>query len=723
MAQLGAITPNEIEGEPGIIGGANEEDSEQPWPTGDAEISAHVSSKQKDADGAAGEWYDEAREDFRFYESRQWSDEDTDQLEREDRIPVTFNRCAPIINAIVGQEVNNRQEVKYLPRRVGPVSGADPMDDAVKWAREQCNAEDEDSDAFRDMVISGMGWTVLRMDYESNPEGMIEVLRRDPLLMRWDPAARRKNLADKAWVQSDYWMRKEAIEAKWPDADLAMVMSQTKSSDRMQPIDASQNWKYNRSSTGTHKVGDEFRVVHHVERYQITRHRMIDPATNTMREYSQTQHEQLKDNAETAGVTLPQSLPVQTVLFWEAWVVGGVVLQSGKAGAQKDFPYQCMTCYRERETGYWTGVLKLMRDPQRYANRFMSLMASILATGAKGGALFETGTFANSKKAKDDWGRWNAMIEVNPGKLATIQPREPVNMPPAAAALMQFAIGSIRDVTGVNIELLGQENDNETGVVEDMKSKAGLTILASVFDAMRLYRKRQGALLAEFVQRFISDGRLIRILGQTGQQFIPLIRDQFAMDYDIVVDESPSSRDVKARTWQALGQLAPMLQQQGIFVPSMLDYTPLPQSLVMELKQAVQQKMSQPPQPPIPIQLEQMKQQGAQAQLAQTGQLKQQEIAANSQAQQAEQAAQAQGDAARMQADTAVATHKAELDAHLELIRTHLDAQAAKAEQAQRVQTTLLTAIINAIAKVETARVTVGADSGQQFVTAQGYPQ
>jgi hypothetical protein len=450
---------------------------------------------------------------------------------------------------------------------------------------------------------------------------------------------------------------------------------------------------------------------------------MIDPATGGMREYSSKEYDQLKDNAEQAQVTLPQCLPVQSRVFWEAWVVGGVVLQSGPSGAQKDFPYQSLTCYRERETGYWTGVLKLMRDPQRYANRFMSLMASILATGAKGGALFETGTFANSKKAKDDWGRWNAMIEVNPGKLGSIQPREPVNMPPAAADLMSFAIGSIRDVTGVNIELLGQENDNETGVVEDMKSKAGLTILASVFDAMRLYRKRQGVLLAEFVQRFISDGRLIRILGQTGQQFIPLIRDQFAMDYDIVVDESPSSRDVKARTWMALGQLAPMLQQQGIFVPSMLDYTPLPQSLVMELKQAVQQKMQQPPQPPLPLQVEQMRQQGKQAELAQQGQLKQQEIAATSQAAQAEQQAQAQEDMARMQADTAVATHKAGLDAKLEMIRTHLEAQQARTEAAMKTQTVLLTAIINAIAKVETARVTVGADTGQQFVTEQGYPQ
>ena len=192
-----------------------EDESPFPWPVEEEAVLQHVKERRTRSENAASSWYDEARIDYGFAEGKQWVDDDgkdaKQQTEDQGRVAATFNRCGPILNAILGQEVANRQEVRYLPRRVGEVNAADPMNAAVKWVRETCNAEDEDSDAFSDMVTCGMGWTCTRMDYEDNPEGMPDVQRRDPLLMRWDPAARRKNLADMRYCQADYWMGQEAI--------------------------------------------------------------------------------------------------------------------------------------------------------------------------------------------------------------------------------------------------------------------------------------------------------------------------------------------------------------------------------------------------------------------------------------------------------------------------------------------------------------------------------
>ena len=54
---------------------------------------------------------------------------------------------------------------------------------AGDWVRDQCQAEDEESDAFRDVLTAGMGWTDTLMDYDENPDGDVIIERRDPMLM------------------------------------------------------------------------------------------------------------------------------------------------------------------------------------------------------------------------------------------------------------------------------------------------------------------------------------------------------------------------------------------------------------------------------------------------------------------------------------------------------------------------------------------------------------
>lgn len=699
------ITPNEVTDEKGAEGNR--------YPTSEEDVVSWVSDRRVKAEQRLEEWYTQAKEDFAYTEGDQWSAEDRAKLDSEKRVAVTFNRILSTINSVCGQEVANRQEPRYLPRRVGEVDASDPMNDAVKWFRDNCNAEDEDSDAFRDMSICGMGWTISKMDYEKNPDGEPEVERRDPLLMRWDPAARRKNLADKRWVQSDYWMTKDDIEERWPDADLTQLVNLRAPEERSQPHDSTENWKYANDASGYEHYQGQWRVVHHVERFTKAMRRAIDPADGKIKEYTESEFalaqkrvEELQGVGRLDPTFELKSTKVNRRVYWEAWIVGKVRLQSGEAEIQADFQYQCMTCFRDRERGYWFGLVRPIIDPQRYANRLASLLMSILATGAKGGLLFETGAFANPQKAKEDWARYDSAIELNEGGLAKVKAKDPVELPSGAQQLLQYAIDAIRDVPGVNLEMLGQQQNDQPGVVEDMRTKAGLTILAPVFDAKRLYVKRQAVILAEFVTRFLSDGRLIRIWGPQGQQFIPLIRRDDAVEFDVVIDESPASRDVKERSWMVLREIVPGLMQMGVTPPmEVLDYAPLPESLAMAFKKAIAQKMQQPPQPPPEV----MK---AQIQAQMQGQMAQ--IKAQ---------AQAQADQARAQADIAIEQAKAQLQAQTQQLRDHFQLQ-LEAQRAQMQQhTQILTAIINQIGKVEVQRVAVGADSGQQFVTEQGYPQ
>ena len=88
---------------------------------------------------------------------------------------VTFNRIAPIVDAIVGHEVTNRQSVRYIPRQLGQEQVNELLNAAAQWVRDECNADGEEGDAFTDCVISGEGWTETRVSYDEDLDGRIVI--------------------------------------------------------------------------------------------------------------------------------------------------------------------------------------------------------------------------------------------------------------------------------------------------------------------------------------------------------------------------------------------------------------------------------------------------------------------------------------------------------------------------------------------------------------------
>ena len=117
-----------------------------------------------------------------------------------------------------------------------------------------------------------------------------------------------------------------------------------------------------------------------------------------------------------------------------------------------------------------------------------------------------------------------------------------------------------------------------------------MTILARMFDSLRRYQKTRGKVVMYFIREYISDGRLVRVLGNNGQaQYLPLLKDETIGTYDIIVDEAPTSTNQKEQVWGILSQLIPFAKGAGWPIPpSVVRYLPLPESLVEEWMKMVQ---------------------------------------------------------------------------------------------------------------------------------------
>lgn len=543
------------------------------------------------------DWRTMARDDYAIYAGDQWDEEDKTFLLENDRAPVVFNRTAPIVDAVHGTELNNRQEARFNPREMGDVKVNELLTNAGKWVRDNCDAEDEESDAFLDLLICGIGWTETRLDMERNPDGDVVIDRIDPLEMLPDPSARKRNLGDMRWLFRYRDVSREELDGMGFNVRTMDLPAGTggwgeMEDDNRDPHLADEAWKYERNQSGMDGRDVTYRLVEYQWLEKDRVYRMADPMSGKVVPLSERKFRRLMKAISQYGIDMQEGrdyVVSRQLTAKRAFFVGSSTLEQGPAPYDKWFTYTCMTGKRDRNRNYWFGLVRALADPQQWANKFFSQIMDIINSNAKGGVIAEQNAFVDPRKAEEDWAKSNSIVIVRDGALSggKVQERTVANYPVGIDRMMQFAIGSFREVSGVNLEMLGMAEKDQPGVLEYQRKQAGLTILAAFFSSLRQYRKDQGRLLLHFIVKYISDGRLIRIEGDEGAQYVPLVR-QADLDYDVVVDEAPSSPNQKDRAWGVLVNLVPQLAKLGIMPPpEVIDYLPLPTTLTDAWKRKV----------------------------------------------------------------------------------------------------------------------------------------
>lgn len=657
---------------------------------GDGGVLDRVRKARKSADESGqSQWREEARVWYDFAAGEQWSEQDRAALEAQLRAPVCFNRIGPMIDSVAGSEVNNRQQVQYIPRALGDKGLNEVLTGAADYVRDNCDAEDEESDAFVDAVICGVGVTETLLDYEQDPEGAVLIERRDPLHMRWDPGAKKRNLMDRKWQMYDAWLPRKDIMARWPDAELVGSFDGNEPDGSPHDQDAADQYK--RDASGYDKRGGNLRVSQYQWFEVESFWQALDPATGQIIDLTGAEHARLKDRMTALGMPL-QSVQKQRRRYKQAFVCGATVLQEGPIECNR-FTFHFITAKRDRNRGTWYGIVRPMIDPQKWANKFFSQILHIVNSNAKGGLVVEEDAVDNVRTFAESWSKADAISVVNAGALSggKVMPKPPPAIPTALNDMLQFSISSMRDVTGINLELLGMADRQQAGVVEAQRKQAAMTVLASLFDGLRRYRKEQGRTLAAFITEYLSDGRLVRIVGGDGtERYVPLVRDQAAMQFDVVVDEAPASVNQREKTFAMLMQMLPNLQQMGVpFAPELLDYMPIPAAMAEKWKMAIQQQGQQ-----VNPQAVQQMQQAIQ-------QLQQQ-------LQQAQQ--QLQNKEAEIQAGLQEAAMKSDADMRARMQEAEVDARAAYESAILKAkldaETALQKAIIDGQVKVAVAQVT-----------------
>lgn len=551
-----------------------------------------------------GNWQKEARESYKFVAGEHWSDNDKAVLLEEGRVPIVFNRVDPMISAVLGAEVLNRQEVTYLPREIGDVRTNEIINEAAQWVRDVSDVADEESDAFLDVIVTGLGWTETRMDYEEDIEGLIRVDRVSPLKMWVDPAARKRGLIDRRYHWHGENLDRHEVKARWPDK-YGQILNAMEQDDSVEASVTSAGDDYEEGPDET--SGDQNKStkmwVRHFQWFDLVdAFRVVDPDSGESQLLRPDQWKGVVQEYLAMGERPPSAVKMKTRQYYRAFLAGKVLLSKEPIDG---WTFHCMTGKRDEASGTWYGLVRAMRDPQMWANKWFSQIMHILNTSAKGGLMYEEGAVDNERKLKENWARPDGTIKLKSGALArgAIQERTAANYPQGLDRLMQFSFDAMPQVSGINLEMMGLVGKDQPGVLEAHRKQAGYAILAQFFDALKLYRKRQGRTLLDYIQNYISDGRLIRVTGDEGtQEYIPLIRNDETIKYDVIVDDAPMSANQKQNVWQMIVQMMPMLQEAPLPADvwaDLLKYSPLPNAVSAKIGQALTeaQEAAQQPDP------------------------------------------------------------------------------------------------------------------------------
>lgn len=561
---------------------------------------------RKDWDSLS-EWRLEAEEAFRFYAGDQWDDEDVNRLEAG-RIPVVFNRVAPVIDNIAGSEVKARGEVGFYPREVGDVEKSEILSGAGEWFLDKSGADFVESEAFANAMICGVGPTETRVVNDENPKGEPYEEAPDPLEIGYDRHAKLQNLVDAKRV---FRVREISLQdardlAGKENATAAELHADWIYLDvRKKPENPDYEDIGKQDPSGVNPDKQSVRVVEvqwiKRRRYWITE----EPDEMGAMQVIELNDEQKKFAEKVSpGLKFAQAHKKE---IWGAMIGADWVKEPALAPSQKGFKWEFITGKRDRAKGSWFGMIRAMKYPQRMVNSFLSMMQFILASNAKGGFLAEAGLTSNPREFEAQWSSARGVSWVPDGALsgdgrgggAKIMMKPQAQFPPGYSELLSVAMGGIAETTGVNPEMMGMRDIQGSGIAEYQRREAAMTVLAPLFDSLRAYRIKHGEIVLEYLLSTFSDGRIIRITSEDGRKNVPLIHQDGTVEYDIIVDETTSTPNAVEKAWAAILQALPLISDSLTReeMIEMLRFSPVPSSFVEKLAGKDQE-------PPTPEQME-----------------------------------------------------------------------------------------------------------------------
>lgn len=500
--------------------------------------------------------------DFYLGGGRQWSEAARALLEAEGRPCVELNMLLATINAAIGYQINNRMELSYLPRGGrGDAAIAKVLSKLSKSTLDQANYRYHETDVFADGLIMRRGFFEARVSYDDTLNGDLDLSVLDPRDVLIDADAtdydpdKWHDVTVSRYYTGDEAERilgkdvRDALEAHMPygnapgwgaydDGDPDIDRKRFGTAQRF----------YGRGSSYIYD-GDvmRFRFLHRQINEYVTSLVAIWPQTQEVRVVEGMQREMLQRLIEQ-GVFITRR-KMRRVRWVHAAPDFAITNEISPYPSFSVIPY--FPLFRRGET---IGLLDNATSPQELLNKVWSSFQHIMSATANSGWQGEAGQLENMDD--DEFEERAAETGLVLLRKKGSQPFEKINgnqIPTGLDRLLQLLPGMVRDVIGVNEQMLGAESKDQSGIAIQSLQHAAQQQLALPLDNLAKTRNMVGRWALWVYQNVFTLPRVIRYsemdaigrktdgidIANLPQPDGTLLNDLTIGEYDIAITEVP----------------------------------------------------------------------------------------------------------------------------------------------------------------------------------------
>jgi hypothetical protein len=489
----------------------------------------------------------------------QWTDEDKAVLERQGRPWYELNEIMPSVNAALGYQIQNRMDIAFRPRGGdSDMLKATTITKVVGQICDQANYRWHETQVYSDGLIEQRGYIEIRMNFDNNIKGEVELGTLDPMDVIPDPDAKTYDPDGWADVIISRWLTASQIEELYGrDARDIAESTYDWGPDHGEADNETERSKF--GSNFARGLYDAYTTNDGMKRYRIIDRQkwvyeltpcLVFPQSGDIKIIADMTKDQVAQ-AQAQGAEGAKRMRKRV-----RWVVSTYCATL----FDRYSPYEHFTVvpyFSYFRRGQTRGMVDNAIGPQQVVNKAISQYVAIVNSSANSGWTVEENSLTNMdvSELEDVGATTGLVIEFKKGSTAPtkIQPNQ---IPNGVDKLIDRATQALKDVT-VPDSMRGLQGSAVSGVAKQADQFASQQQLAVPQDNLAYTRNMVAKRILKLVQRYYDSHRVFKITDVdplTGKdvesvleinKFDPVtgtyLNDMTLGTYDAVISEQPMS--------------------------------------------------------------------------------------------------------------------------------------------------------------------------------------